>query len=59
MNLTEDTGYKLVQDDKGIIYVSIQPLIIELEKQEDCLEKQIVLDYMYALLEQFINGENK
>jgi hypothetical protein len=59
MNLTEDTGYKLVKDDKGIVYVSIQPLILELEKQEDCIQKQIVLDYLYALLEQFINGENK
>lgn len=56
MNLTEHKGYKLVQDNKGILYVSLQPLIIELQKQDDCLEKQIVLDYLYALIEQYVKG---
>ena len=57
--ITDIDGFKMFKDETDIIWVSIQPLIIELEKQEDCLQKQIVLDYMYRLLEQFINGENK
>ena len=57
--ITDIDGYKMFKDETDIIWVSIQPLIIELEKQEDCIQKQIVLDYLYALLEQFIKGENK